>query len=155
MDPTLALHLPETTSVDLLLVAHHHTAQTLLLPQLQQSFVRTVVTYMLRSWYKVKVSSSQVFGLSAPSLVAARGLPHPLLRHPVLFCHAQPQQVSTACSLPNVLLVETQLPYSNVSLPDCRKRVHFMLLGVHAIGGTLTQLHLPPPALSQRLCVCD
>ena len=106
MDPTLALHLPETTAVDLPLVTHHHTAQTLLLLQLQQSFVRTVVTYMLRSWYKVKVSSSQVFGLSAPSLVAARALSHPLLRHPVLFCHAQPQQVSTACSLPNVLLVE-------------------------------------------------
>ncbi len=97
MDLTLGLHLPETILVDLPPVMHQHTAQALLsLPlQLQLSFVWTVVTCMLHSWYKVKVSSSQVSGLSAPSLVAAQALPHPLLRHPVLFCHAQAQQVST------------------------------------------------------------
>ncbi len=105
MDPTLALHLPKSMLVDLPLVTCQHIAQALLPLQLQQSFVWTVVTYMLRSWYRVRVSSSQVSGLSALSLVAAQALPHPLLRHPVLFCHAQVQQVSTACSWPTVLLV--------------------------------------------------
>ncbi len=156
MAPTPALHLPETTLVDSPLVTHQHTARALLSLQLQQFFVWTVVTYMLRSWCKVRVSSSQVSGLSAPSLVAALVLPHPLLRHPVLFCHAQLQQVSTACSWPDMLLVVAWLQHSNASLPGCRKRVDFVLLGVHAIGRTLTQLQLPPsPCIAKQLCVCD
>ena len=147
---------PETTLVDSPLVTHQHTARALLSLQLQQFFVWTVVTYMLRSWCKVRVSSSQVSGLSAPSLVAALVLPHPLLRHPVLFCHAQLQQVSTACSWPDMLLVVAWLQHSNASLPGCRKRVDFVLLGVHAIGRTLTQLQLPPsPCIAKQLCVCD
>ena len=154
MDPIPALHLPETTPVDSPLVTCQHTAQTLLSLQLQPSFVWTVVTYMLRSWYKVRVSSSQVFGLSAPSLVAAQAVPHPLHRHPVLFCHAQVQQVSTACSWPTVLLVVARLQHSNASLLCCRKRVAFVLLGLH--GCTLTQLQLPPsPYIAKQLCVCD
>jgi len=114
--PTPALHLPETILVDSPLVTHQHTAQALLSLQLQQSFVWTMVIYMLCSWYKVRVSSSQVTGLSAPSLVAALALPHPLLRHPVLFCHAQVQQVSTACSSPSVLLVVARWQHSNAGI---------------------------------------
>ncbi len=158
MDLTLAQHLPETILVDSPQVTHQHTAQALLSLQLQlqQSFVCTVVTYMLRSWYKVRVSSSQVSGLSAPSLVAALALPHPLLRPPVLFCHAQAQQVSTACSWPDMLLVVAYLQRSNTSSSACRKRVDFMLLDLHAIGHTLTQLQLPPsPYIAKQLCVYD
>ncbi len=49
MHPTLGLHLPETILVDSPLFTQQHTAPALLSLQLQQSFVWTVVTYMLRS----------------------------------------------------------------------------------------------------------